>query len=31
MDNGTVVQIIAGILFVVGLVFLIQRRRRRIS
>jgi LPXTG-motif cell wall-anchored protein len=31
MDNGTVVQIIAGILFVVGLVFLIQRRRKRIS
>ena len=31
MDNTTVVRIIAGILFVVGLVFLIQRRRRRVS
>jgi LPXTG-motif cell wall-anchored protein len=31
MDNGTVVQIVAGILFVVGLVFLIQRRRRKVS
>jgi LPXTG-motif cell wall-anchored protein len=30
MDNGTVVQIVAGILFVVGLVFLIQRRRRKV-
>ena len=31
MDNGTVIQIIAGILFVVGLAFLIQRRRKRVS
>ena len=30
MDNGTMVQIIAAILFVVGLVFLIQRRRRKV-
>jgi LPXTG-motif cell wall-anchored protein len=31
MDNATVVQIVAGILFFVGLVFLIQRRRRKVS
>jgi LPXTG-motif cell wall-anchored protein len=31
MDNGTVVQIVSGILFVVGLVFLVQRRRRKVS
>jgi LPXTG-motif cell wall-anchored protein len=30
MDNGTMVQIIAAVLFVVGLVFLIQRRRRKV-
>ena len=30
MDNGTVVQIVAGILFVAGLVFLIQRPRRKV-
>ncbi len=27
MDSTTVVRIVAGILFVIGLVFLIQRRR----
>jgi LPXTG-motif cell wall-anchored protein len=31
MDNGTLVQVIAGILFVIGLVFLVQRRRRKVS
>ncbi len=31
MDNATVVRIVAGILFAVGLVFLIQRRRRKVS
>jgi LPXTG-motif cell wall-anchored protein len=31
MDNVTVVRIVAGILFAVGLVFLIQRRRRKVS
>lgn len=31
MDNATIVRIIAGILFAVGLVFLIQRRRRKVS
>jgi LPXTG-motif cell wall-anchored protein len=31
MDNTTLVRIVAGILFVVGLVFLIQRRRRKVS
>jgi hypothetical protein len=31
MDNGTLVQVIAGVLFVVCLVFLIQRRRRKVS
>ncbi len=29
MNPGTVVQIVAGILFVIGLVFLIQRHRRK--
>jgi len=31
MDNATLVRIIAGVLFVLGLVFLIQRRRKNIS
>jgi LPXTG-motif cell wall-anchored protein len=31
MDNVTLVRIVAGVLFVVGLVFLIQRRRRKVS
>ena len=31
MDNTTVIRIVAGILFVIGLVFLIQRRRRKVS
>ena len=31
MDNATLIRIIAGVLFVVGLVFLIQRRRRKVS
>jgi len=31
MDNATLIRIIAGVLFVVGLVFLIQRRRKKIS
>jgi LPXTG-motif cell wall-anchored protein len=31
MDSTTVVQIVAGILFVIGLVFLIQRRRKKVT
>jgi LPXTG-motif cell wall-anchored protein len=31
MDNATLVRIVAGVLFAVGLVFLIQRRRRKVS
>ncbi len=31
MDNATIVRIVAGILFAVGLIFLIQRRRRKVS
>lgn len=30
MDNTTVIRIIAGVLFVVVLIFLIQRRRTRV-
>ena len=31
MDNVTLIRIIAGILFVVVLIFLIQRRRTRVK
>lgn len=31
MDNITMIRVIAGVLFVAGLVFLIQRRRRKVS
>lgn len=31
MDNTTIVRIVAGALFVIGLVFLIQRRRRKLN
>jgi LPXTG-motif cell wall-anchored protein len=31
MDNATLVRIVAGVLFAVGLFFLIQRRRRKVS
>jgi LPXTG-motif cell wall-anchored protein len=31
MDNATLVRIVAGILFAVGLFFLIQRRRKKVS
>jgi LPXTG-motif cell wall-anchored protein len=31
MDTTTVIRIVAGILFVVGLVFLIQRRRKSVA
>lgn len=31
MDNITLIRIVAGVLFVAGLVFLIQRRRRKVS
>jgi LPXTG-motif cell wall-anchored protein len=31
MDSATLIRIIAGVLFVVGLVFLIQRRRKKVS
>jgi hypothetical protein len=30
MDNVTLIRIIAGVLFVIVLVFLIQRRRRKV-
>jgi high-affinity Fe2+/Pb2+ permease len=30
MDNGTVVQIVAGVIFVILLVILVQRRRNRV-
>jgi len=31
MDSATVIRIIAGILFAVALVFLIQRRRKKVT
>ncbi len=31
MDTATVIQVVAGILFVVGLVYLIQRRRNKVA
>jgi hypothetical protein len=31
MDTATVIQVVAGILFVVGLVVLIQRHRKRVA
>lgn len=31
MDNTTLIRVIAGVLFVVVLIFLIQRRRTRIK
>jgi LPXTG-motif cell wall-anchored protein len=31
MDNATVVRIVAGVLFAVGMFFLIQRRRKKVS
>jgi len=31
MDNATVIRIVAGILFVIGLAFLIQRRRKKVT
>jgi LPXTG-motif cell wall-anchored protein len=31
MDTVTVVRVVAGILFVIGLVFLIQRRRKKLT
>ena len=31
MDTTTIVRIVAAILFVIGLVFLIQRRRRKLT
>ena len=31
MDSTTVIRIVAGILFIVGLVFLIQRRRKTVA
>jgi hypothetical protein len=30
MDNGTVVRIVAGVIFVILLVILVQRRRNRV-
>jgi LPXTG-motif cell wall-anchored protein len=29
MDNATLVRIVAGVLFAIGLTFLIQRRRKK--
>jgi LPXTG-motif cell wall-anchored protein len=31
MDTVTVIQVVAGILFVIGVVFLIQRRRKKLT
>ena len=31
MDSATIIRIVAGVLFVVLLVFLVQRRRTRVS
>jgi LPXTG-motif cell wall-anchored protein len=31
MDTVTVIRVVAGILFVIGLVFLIQRRRKKLT
>jgi LPXTG-motif cell wall-anchored protein len=31
MDNATIIRIAAGILFAIGLTFLIQRRRKKIT
>jgi LPXTG-motif cell wall-anchored protein len=31
MDSTTVIRIVAGILFIVGLIFLIQRRRKTVA
>jgi high-affinity Fe2+/Pb2+ permease len=31
MQNGTIIQIVAGVLFVIVLVVLIQRRRTRVK
>jgi LPXTG-motif cell wall-anchored protein len=31
MDNSTIIQIVAGILFVIGLAYLIQRRRKKVA
>jgi LPXTG-motif cell wall-anchored protein len=31
MDSSDIIRIVAGILFVVGLAFLIQRRRKKVS
>jgi LPXTG-motif cell wall-anchored protein len=31
MDSTTIIRIVAGILFVIGLVFLIQRRRKTVA
>ena len=31
MDSETIIRVIAGLLFIVGLVFLIQRRRKKVA
>ncbi|MGA2715014.1 MAG: LPXTG cell wall anchor domain-containing protein [Bryobacteraceae bacterium] len=31
MDSSTVIRIVAGVLFAIGLTFLIQRRRKKIT
>jgi len=31
MDSSDIIRIVAGILFVIGLAFLIQRRRKKVS
>jgi hypothetical protein len=31
MDSATIIRIVAGVLFVIVLVFLVQRRRTRVS
>ena len=31
MDTTTIIRIVAGVLFIIGLVYLIQRRRKTVS
>ena len=31
MDSSTVIRIVAGVLFAIGLAFLIQRRRKKVT
>ena len=31
MDSETIIRIVAGVLFVIGLVYLVQRRRNKVA